>query len=116
MSGPANSLVISGADSVTKCLPQVTRWFVPQGGKCLDETIYLLYQYLVIAQEIQYLENNIRRVITEIQPDFLIKEESMKIASQDCGTCAVAQEATCQKSYLNIKWPNVIFVRRSPLL
>ena len=32
--------------------------------------------------------------MTEIKPNLLIKEESMKIGFQDCGTCAVAQEAT----------------------
>ena len=75
----------------------------PAVWQFLMEPFNLLYQYLDIAQEIQYLENNIRRVIIEIQPDLLIKEESMKVGFQDCGKCAVAQEATCQKSYLNIK-------------
>ena len=68
MNGPANLLVIPGADSVTKCRPQVTPGFVSQCGKGLrlDETIYLLYQYLDIAKTMQHLENNIRRVIVEI--------------------------------------------------
>ena len=38
----------------------------------------------------------------------IIKEESVKIEFQDCGTCAVAQGAICQKSYFNIKCHNVI--------
>ena len=67
-------------------------------------------------ETIQFLENNIGRDVSEIQPDLLIKKSQLKIGFQDCGTCAVAHEATCQKSYLNTKWHNVIFVRKPPIL
>ena len=65
MKGAADSRAISGADSVTKCLPQVDNsmvgsavWQVTR----LDGTIYLLYQYMILQRKF----NILRTVFNEL--------------------------------------------------